>query len=397
MKTATTSTLSATLTKLTKPTSETLYSLIDNLQITDYSGKKSAPLKKEKTSPLSILELYLTSIEGGSSALSFHSFDAALSLLVVNLLEEGDNAVTYNSQSFYNKQFTHWGHLGISVKKPDYINLEQFKNQVDERTKFIYLETISEHNEIPDFQKIIAFAKSLNIPVIVDNSIIGPGYGFSPLKEKADLVIYNTKHWLSKEAGPAEALIVENNRFNWFSDQYPTLQHAAKDQLFQHSSTEVFPSLLSFLRRDIPSINYSERQQEYLTNALLNLKTSVLKKYDITYEVEKWLKQNKWVDQTNYVGSHSNNSHFKALTYFQNGYGNYLTFSLSGFDEDYKHFKNLIESKYSNSPLIEFSFLESKKEIGLYVRFGDLKSITELLHKLFDEHKPTGYSTLFFN
>jgi hypothetical protein len=33
----------------------------------------------------------------------------------------------------------------------------------------------------------------------------------------------------------------------------------------------------------------------------------------------------------------------------------------------------------------------------LYIRFGDLKSITELLHKLFDEFKPTGYSTLFFN
>jgi len=397
MKTATTSTLSATLTKLTKPTPETLYSLIDNLQITDYSGKKSVPLKKEKSAPLSILELYLTSIEAGSSALSLHSFDAALTLLVVNLLEEGDNAVTYNSQSFYNKQFTHWRHLGISVKKPDYINIEQFKNQVDERTKFIYLETVSEQNEIPDFQKIISFAKSLNIPVIVDNSIIGPGYGFSPLKEKADLVLYNTKHWLSKEAGPTEALIVENNRFNWFSDQYPTLKYAAKDQLFQHSSHEVFPSLLSLLRKKIPSINYSERQQKHLTNALLNLKTSVLKKYDTTYEVEKWLTQNKWVDQTHYVGSHNNNSHFKALTYFQNGYGNYLSFSLNGFGEDYENFKKLIENKYSNSPLIEFSFLESKKEIGLYVRFGDLKSITELLHRLFDEHKPTGYSTLFFN
>lgn len=397
MKTATTSTLSATLTKLTKPTPETLYSLIDNLQITDYSGKISAPLKKEKTAPLSILELYLTSIEAGSSALSFHSFDAALTLLVVNLLEEGDNVVTYNSQSFYNKQFTHWGHLGISVKKPEYVNLEQFKNQVDERTKFIYLETISEQNEIPDFQKIIAFAKSHNIPVVVDNSIIGPGYGFNPLKEKADLVLYNTKHWLSKEAGPAEAVIIESDRFNWFTDQYPSLKNKSQDELFQHSSTEVFPSLLSFLKKDIPSINYSERQQEYLTNALLNLKTSVLKKYDSTYEIEKWLKQNKWVDKTNYVGSFNNNSHFKALTYFQNGYGNYLSFTLNGFDEDFKNFKNLIESKYANSPLLEFSFLESKKEIGLYIRFGDLKSITELLHKLFDEFKPTGYSTLFFN
>ncbi len=396
MKTATTSTLSATLTKLTKPTPETLYSLIDNLQITDYSGKKSAPLKKEKTAPLSILELYLTSIEGGSSALSFHSFDAALTLLVVNLLEEGDNAVTYNSKSFYNKQFTHWGHLGISIKKPEFVNLEQFKNQVDEHTKFIYLETISEQNEIPDFQKIIAFAKTLNIPVVVDNSIIGPGYGFNPLKEKADLVLYSTKHWLTKEAGPVEAVLIEGDRFNWFTEQYPTL-NAAQGELFQHSSSDAFPSLLSFLKKDIPSINYSERQQEQLTNALLNLKTSVLKKYDITFEVEKWLKQNKWVDKTNYVGSFNNNSHFKALTYFQNGYGNYLSFALNGFDEDFKAFKNLIESKYANSPLIEFSFLESKKEVGLYIRFGDIKSITELLHKLFDEFKPSGYSTLFFN
>ena len=396
MKTATTSTLSATLTKLTKPTPETLYSLIDNLQITDYSGKKSAPLKKEKTAPLSILELYLTSLEAGSSALSFHSFDAALTLLVANLLEEGDNAVTYNSESFFHKQFTHWGHLGIAVKKPAHVNLEQFKNQVDERTKFIYLETISAQNEIPDFQKIIAFAKSLNIPVIVDNSNVGPGYGFSPLKEKADLVLYNTKHWLSKEAGPAEAVLIEGDRFNWFSDQYPSLKSKAQGELLQHSSA-TFHSLLSFLKKDIPSINYSVRQQEYLTNALLNLKTSVLKKYDSTYEIEKWLKQNKWVDKTNYVGSSHNHSHFKALTYFQNGYGNYFTFTLNGFDEDFKSFRNLIESKYVNSPLVEFSFLESHKEIGLHIRFGDLKNITELLHKLFDEFKPTGYSTLFFN
>lgn len=395
MKTATTSTQSARLTKLTKPTPETLYSLIDNLQITDYSGKKSALLKKEKTASLSVLELYLTSIEGGSCALSFHSFDAALSLLVINLLEEGDNVVTYNSESFYDKQFTHWGHLGISVKKPAHVNLEQFKNQIDERTKFIYLETISEQNEIPDFQKIIAFAKVHNIPVVVDNSIIGPGYGFNPLKEKADLVLYNTKHWLSKEAGPVEAVIIESDGFNWFSDQYPTLKNKSQDELFQHPSAEVFSSLLSFLRKEIPSINYSQRQQEHLTNNLLNLKTSVLKKYDITYEVEKWIKQNKWVDKTNYVGSFNNSSHFKALTYFKNGYGNYLSFTLNGFDHDFKIFKNLIESKYANSALLEFSFLESKKEIGLYIRFGDLKSITELLHKLFDEFKPTGYSTLF--
>ncbi|HSZ73087.1 MAG TPA: PLP-dependent transferase, partial [Cytophagaceae bacterium] len=259
-------------------------------------------------------------------------------------------------------------------------------------------ETVSEQNEIPDFQKIIVFAKELNIPVVVDNSVIGPGYGFNPLKEKADLVLYSTKHWLSKETGPAEAVIIEGHRFNWFTDQYPSLKNAASSYPFSYSkSSNGSPSLLNFLKQDIPTINYSERQQEQLTNALLNLKTSILKKYDITWEAEKWLKQNKWVDKTNYVGSFDNASHFKALTYFQNGYGNYLSFTLNGFDEDFKSFKQLVESKYASTSLVEFSFNDNKKEIGLYVRFGDIKSITELLHKVFEEFKPTGYATLFFN
>jgi hypothetical protein len=171
----------------------------------------------------------------------------------------------------------------------------------------------------------------------------------------------------------------------------------AQDSLYAYTSTDTHHSLLSFLKKDLPVINYSDRQKEQLTNALLNLKTSVLKKYDTTYEIEKWLKQNKWVDKTSYVGSFDSPHHFKALTYFQNGYGNYLSFTLNGFEDDFKSFKALVENKYANTPLVEFSFLDESNEVGLYIRFGDIKNITEFLDKIFNDHKPTGYSSLFFN
>ncbi len=382
---------------LAKPNPQAVYNLIDNLQITDYSGKKRIPLYQEETnSYLSILELYFCAIESGLSALSLPSFDAALNVLVNTLLEEGDNIVTYNSQAIFKKQFNQWLHLGIQVKKPTHVTLENFKQEIDAQTKLIYLETVSENHEIPDFQKIIAHAKSLNIPVVVDNSVMGPGYGFNPLKEKVDLVLYNTKHWLSKDAGPTEAVIIEGNHFNWFSEHFPKLKKAAAEQRYTNQSQHTSHSLLQFIRKDVPAIQYSEKQQNYLSNALLNIKTAVLKKYDITWEIGKWLKQNKWIDKLNYVGTFDNPNHFKALTYFQNGYGNYLSFQLHGSKEDFIQFQHLIGNKYASSPFVEFSFQEAKKEVGVYIKFGDIKIITELFYQIFDEYKPSGYSSIFY-
>jgi|GEM_PF-4696945 len=383
---------------LTKPTREAVYNLIDHLQITDYAQKKknAVPQTDQANAYLSILELYLTSKEAGLSALSFYSFDAALNVLVETLLEEGDNIVSYNSRSLFEKQFGPWLHLGIQVKKPQLTSFESFKKEIDPQTKFIYLETVSQEHEIPDFQKIIAHARSLNIPVIVDNSAMGPGYGFSPIKEKADLVLYNTKYWLSKEAGPTEAIIIEGNNFNWFSEHFPKLKKAATEQDYLSKNSSAYRSLLQFIRKEVPTIKYSERQLNYLTNALLNIKTAVLKKYDVTWEIVKWLKQNRWVEKINYVGTYDNDSHFKALTYFQYGYGNYFSFVLDGSTEDFKSFQHLIESKYAVTPLVEFSFQPEKRAIGIHIKFGDLKSIEELFYKIFDDFKPTGFHSFLY-
>ena len=183
--------------------------------------KKTAILKETKlesniSNPsVSFLEERIASLENGKGAIAAKSVKSARFSLIKNLLEAGDNVVTFNSWSLYHEDKKLYNQIGVTVQLSEDGKLNTFKRLINEKTKLIYLETISpKYINIPDFQKITSIAKSLGIPVVVDNSASVGGYLTSPITENANIVIESLEDYLPTQV-KYKTVVIDGGNFDW--------------------------------------------------------------------------------------------------------------------------------------------------------------------------------------
>jgi O-acetylhomoserine (thiol)-lyase len=148
---------------------------------------------------LAALETRLTALENAKGAVVTASGQAATLLALIALARTGDHIV--GSQSLFG------GSLGLmnnvlpnfgirSTLVPN--SLEAFRNAVQDNTKAILVEVISNPScEIPDLAGLVALAKEKNVALIVDNTWGAVGAVCRPLELGADLVVHSLTKWAS--------------------------------------------------------------------------------------------------------------------------------------------------------------------------------------------------------
>ena len=172
-----------------------------------------------------VLEERVATLEGGIGALALASGQAAETIAILNITREGQEIVS--GSAIYGGTFNLFKHtfpkMGIKVRFADSTNPAGFREQITEKTRALYVETIGNPKlDVPDFNKLGKIAENAGIPLIVDNTFATP-YLCQPLEHGANIIIHSTTKFMGGHGNSIGGIIVDGGNFDWNNGKFPEL------------------------------------------------------------------------------------------------------------------------------------------------------------------------------
>lgn len=170
-----------------------------------------------------VLEQRVAAMEGGAAALAVASGTNAIFYSIVNICRAGDNIVSANN--LYGGTFTQFNDIlpqfGIKVKFVDPNDPNNFAAAIDENTKLLFCETVSNPGlDITDLEAVAEVAHAKGLPLVVDSTFSTP-YLTRPLEHGADIVCHSLTKWLGGHGAGIGGIVVDSGRFNWKNGNFP--------------------------------------------------------------------------------------------------------------------------------------------------------------------------------
>jgi len=189
-----------------------------------FSGKKMAHAYSRTSNPtVEYFELKLKAITQANGVVALSSGMSAISNTLLALVESGGNIVSSNhlfghTYAFLKDTITSWG---IQVRFVDMRNTTEVKNAIDENTRVLFFETITNPQlEIVDIQQISTIAHKNDVVVVVDSTVTPP-YVFNSSKHGVDIEVMSTTKFISGGAAAVGGAVIDNGSFNW--EKIPSL------------------------------------------------------------------------------------------------------------------------------------------------------------------------------
>ncbi|PFH49624.1 hypothetical protein AMATHDRAFT_62723 [Amanita thiersii Skay4041] len=165
-----------------------------------------------------VFENRIAALEGGVAAVATSSGQAAQFLAITALAGTGDNIVssTFLYGGTYNQFKVTFKTFGIGVKFVQESSPEAFAAAIDENTKALFVESISNPRyRVSDIPAIAKVAHDHGIPLIVDNTFGMGGYLIQPIKLGADIVVHSATKWIGGHGTTIAGVIIDSGKFNW--------------------------------------------------------------------------------------------------------------------------------------------------------------------------------------
>lgn len=283
-----------------------------------------------------VFEKRIAALEGGVGALAVSSGQAAITLAVTNIAGVGDEIVSSTNLygGTYNLFATTLKKFGINFKFVDPSNPENFKSQITDKTKALYVETIGNPKiDVADIEKIAEIAHTAGIPLIVDNTFATP-YLARPIEFGADIVVHSATKFIGGHGTSIGGVIVDSGKFNWDNGKFPELTEPdpsyhgiryvkdvgeaayivkARVQLLRDLGTALSPFNAFLFAQGLETL--SLRMERHSQNAL---------------KVAEFLASHPYVSWVNYPGLKSSPYYALAQKYLPRGQGGVLTFGIKG-------------------------------------------------------------------
>jgi O-acetylhomoserine (thiol)-lyase len=326
----------------------------ENLSDT-FGGKTGDHIYMRLTNPTNkVLEQKLASLEGGAGAVVTSSGMAAITNACLALLRAGDEFVTGNSlfMSSYVLFANIFKKYDITARLVESTDLAAIEGAINDRTRFIYLETIGNPKvDVPDLAGAAEIAHRHGLPLLVDSTLATP-YLCRPIELGADVVIHSTTKYLSGHGDATGGVVIDSGAFDWQGGRFPDLQPfidrkgplAYLDKVWREHH-----------------INFGTTQaplHSYLT--MLGLDTMALRlerQLANAQQVAEFLAARPEIKWIRYPGLADNPSHRTAAAQFNGqGFGGVLSFGLAGQKEC-------------------FRFINSLKMVYNLANLGDCKSL----------------------
>ncbi len=301
-------------------------------------------------------ERRIAALEGGVAALATGSGQAAQFLALNNILQSGDNFVSSPNLygGTYNQFKVAFKRLGIEVRFTEGETPADYEQLIDENTKALYCETISNPRfNVPDFEGLAAVARRHDIPFIVDNTFGAGGYLFRPLEHGANVVVQSATKWIGGHGNSIGGVIVDGGNFNWGNGKFPQFTEPAEGYhglvFWDVFGTDgPFGNIAFAIRARVEGLRdfgpaLSPFNAFLLLQGLETLSLRVQRHVDNALALAKWLESHPQVDRVIYPGLESHPSHQHAKKYLKRGYGGVLSFTVKGSKENATRFVDSLQ------------------------------------------------------
>jgi len=304
-----------------------------------------------------VFEKRVAALEGGVAALAVSSGQSAQFLAISNVVNSGYNFVScpYLYGGSYNQFKVTFPRFGIKCKFTKDASPESYKEQIDENTRAIYCETLSNPRfNIADFEKLAAIAKEAGVPLIVDNTFGACGWLTQPLKHGANIVVQSATKWINGHGTHIGGVIVDGGNFPWNNGKFPDYTepcpgyHGLKfwdvfgpGGPFGANLAFIFRARVEGLR-DIGAC-LSPFGGFLALQGLETLPLRMERHNSNALKIAQWLEKDERISNVIYPGLPNHPFHETAKKYFREGnFGAVLAFEVKGgFDQGIKVVNNV--------------------------------------------------------
>ncbi|THG29839.1 O-acetylhomoserine aminocarboxypropyltransferase/cysteine synthase family protein [Naasia lichenicola] len=280
----------------------------------------------------------LADLEGGRGGIVVGSGQAAISVAIFALVEQGDRILATSSlyegtKQLFTGSMTRQGVVFDFL--PEQASDEQWIAAITPRTRAIYTETIpNPKNDVVDLERLARIAHDAGIPLIVDSTVATP-YLCRPIEWGADIVIHSTSKWLAGHGAVIGGAIIDAGRFDWAAnvERFPRLS----EPLIAGGPTFVERfgkgAYLAYLK-SVSVLDYGPTVPPTSTLLLLHgietLSLRMERHVANAQRIAEWLERQPEVASVDYAGLPSSPFFDRATKYLPLGAGSIVSIDLVG-------------------------------------------------------------------
>lgn len=301
-----------------------------------FKGQKMGHVYTRSSNPsIEEYEAKIRAVSGAFGVIATSTGMAAITNAMFALLKSGDNIITTNylfgnTLSLFQTLFEEFG---VEVRYVNVCDLEDIKANIDEKTRLLFCESVSNPQLIvPDFSAIKALLSEHHIPLVVDTTMT-PWNIFDAKKHGVDVELISATKYLSGGGHVLGGLIVDNGTFNW--KNHPNLASYYKkfgpNAFIARLRKETFRNLGSTL---------SAQSAYLLSLGLETLDLRVQRSCSNALSVAQYLQEKPQIISVDYPLLESSHSYENASKQFTGG-GAIVTFSLANKEKAYDFLNKL--------------------------------------------------------
>lgn len=296
-----------------------------------------------------VFEKRVAALEGGVMGLGVSSGSAAITLAVLNIAKVGQNFVSSNTLygGTYNLFANTLKNFGIEARFVDAADPANFARQIDDQTRFLFVESIGNPaNDVVDFDAIAKIAHDHGIPLIVDNTVTSPLL-FRPIDHGADIVVHSATKVIGGHGTSLGGVIIDSGKFDWNNGKFPELTepNPSYHGMKFYEAFKPFGNISYILKARVTLLRdmgpcLSPFNAFLLLQGLETIHLRVPRHSSSALRVAEYLEGHPAVSWVNYPGLKSHQDYARAQKYLPKGQGAILGFGIKGDAEAAKKFIN---------------------------------------------------------
>ena len=314
-----------------------------------------------------ILEKRITAMEGGKASIAVSSGTNAIFYTIITICEAGDEIVS--AFNVYGGTYSQFGAIlpkfGINTKFVDAKDPENFAKAITNKTKLIFIETISNPSlDFTDIEAVAKIAHNAGIPLVVDGTFTTP-YLLQTIKHGADIVINSLTKWIGGHGSAVGGIITDGGNFNWQSDKFPLFSKPDANYhglRWAYDLPDELKNIAFALRvRTVPLRNLgaclSPDNSWIFIQGAESLAVRMDRHCSNALKVAEFLEKDDRVEWVRYPGLKNDPSYATASKYLKDKFGGMVVFGIKGGYE------------------AAVKFIDNIKLFSHLVNVGDVKSL----------------------
>ncbi|KLI52992.1 O-acetylhomoserine aminocarboxypropyltransferase/cysteine synthase family protein [Brachyspira hyodysenteriae] len=314
-----------------------------------------------------ILEKRITAMEGGKASIAVSSGTNAIFYTIITICEAGDEIVS--AFNVYGGTYSQFGailpKLGINTKFVDAKDPENFAKAITDKTKLIFIETISNPSlDFTDIEAVAKIAHNAGIPLVIDGTFTTP-YLLQTIKHGGDIVINSLTKWIGGHGSAVGGIITDGGNFNWQSDKFPLFSKPDANYhglRWAYDLPDELKNIAFALRvRTVPLRNLgaclSPDNSWIFIQGTESLAVRMDRHCSNALKVAEFLEKDDRVEWVRYPGLKNDPSYATASKYLKDKFGGMVVFGIKGGYE------------------AAVKFIDNIKLFSHLVNVGDVKSL----------------------